>query len=121
VVLQVLRALADHYVANINRFAGDGSYDPTGRLAIQGAAKRDQYVGFLRGTIETVFRARRWDMTAVLDKLASAGALLRTEKDRHTKKVSVESMQHRMICVKWSALQLEDAVTESPPAIKGID
>lgn len=110
-VLVALRALADHYVANVNRFAVDGSHDPSRRQTIQGVARRGQYVGFLRGTVEAVLKARRWNVTAALDKLWAAGALLTTEKDRYTKKVFAGGVQHRMVCVKWSALLPDDHAT----------
>jgi hypothetical protein len=102
-VLAALRALADYYVANVQHFAGDGQHK---RGAVFGAAKDGQYVGFLRSTVEAVFKPRRWHQTALLNKLAESGALLVTEGDRHSKKVSVGGIKHRMVCVKWSALQL---------------
>ena len=108
-VLAALRALADYYVANIQHFAGDGQFK---RGTILGAAKQGQYVGFLRSTIEAVCKPRRWQQTALLNKLAEAGALLVTEGDRHSKKVSVGGIKHRMVCFRWSALQLE---TSPPP------
>lgn len=40
--------------------------------------------------------------------MAEAGALHATEEDRHTKKVSVEGVKHRMVCIKWSAILPED-------------
>jgi hypothetical protein len=107
-VFQALRALADHYVANVNRFTGDGRYDPGSKTSLQGVSKRGSYVGFLRSTVEAVFRARRWNVTAVLDKLADAEALYATERGRHTKKVTAGGVKHRMVCVKWSALLPED-------------
>jgi hypothetical protein len=107
--LLAVRALADYYVANAGRFAGDGLYDQEGRGAIHGSARRQQYVGFLRSTVEAVFRPRRWSQTAVLNKMAEAGALYATEGDRHTKKVSVGGVKHRMVCVKWSALFPDEA------------
>jgi hypothetical protein len=103
-VLLALRALADYYVANIQHFAGDGQYLAERRLAIHGASKRQQYVGFLRSTVDSVFKSRKWNPTAVLNKLTEAGFLCVTEKDRHTKKVSVGGVMHRMVCVKWSAI-----------------
>jgi hypothetical protein len=103
-VLAALRALADYYVANVQHFARDGQ-DKRG--TVLGAAREGQYVGFLRSTVEAVFKPRRWHQTALLNKLSEAGALLVTEGDRHSKKVSVGGIKHRMVCVKWSALQLE--------------
>jgi hypothetical protein len=107
-VLLALRALADYYVANINHFAGDGNYLAERRLVMHGASKRQQYVGFLRSTVDSVFKSRKWNSTAVLNKLSEAGALFLTEKDRHTKKVCFEGVTHRMVCVKWSAILPED-------------
>jgi hypothetical protein len=103
-VLVALRALADHYISNGSHFVGDRHYKPERQTAIQGVVKTQQYVGFLRSTVESVFKARRWSTTAVLNKLAAAGALHATESDRHTKKVSLGGGQHRMVCVKWSVL-----------------
>lgn len=111
-VFQALRALADHYVANVNRFAGDGRYDPGGKTSLQGMSKRGRYVGFLRSTVEAVFKARKWNVTALLDKLADAEALYATERGRHTKKVTAGGVKHRMVCVKWSALLPDD--TDAP-------
>jgi putative DNA primase/helicase len=103
-VLLAVRALADHYVANVSHFAGDGLHDPQRRGAVHGAAKRQVYVGFLRSTVEAVFRQRKWSVTAVLNKMAEAGVLYATEEDRHTKKISVGGVKHRMVCVKWQAI-----------------
>lgn len=110
-ILLALRALADHYVSNLNRFAGDGRYDPAGRVSLQGMSKRHQYVGFLRSTVEAVFKPKRWNTTAVLNKIAQADALYATEHGRHTKKVSVEGVKHRMVCVRWSAILPEDTAS----------
>lgn len=107
-ILLALRALADHYVSNLNRFAGDGRYDPAGRVSMQGVSKRHQYVGFLRSTVDVVLKSWRWNTSAVLNKIAQVDALYATEHGRHTKKVSVEAVKHRMVCVKWSALLPED-------------
>lgn len=107
--LLAVRALADYYVANAGHFAGDGLDDQERRGAVHGSARRQQYVGFLRSTVEAVFRPRRWNQTAVLNKMAEAGALYATEGDRHTKKVSVGGVKHRMVCVKWSALFPDEA------------
>lgn len=103
-VFLALRALADYYVANLNRFAAAGTFEAQKGVSLLGAARKDSYVGFLRSTLEAVLRARNWSPTVVLDKLAAAGALLTTEGERHSKKVSVQGVQHRMICIKWSAL-----------------
>ena len=103
-VLLALRELSDFYVANINRFGGDGHYRRDKRGSLYGASKKQQYVGFLRSTVDTIFKRKRWNPSALLNKLAAAGALHATEEDRYTKKVSVSGVQHRMICVKWSAI-----------------
>jgi hypothetical protein len=117
-VLLALRALADHYVSNLNNFSGDGRYEESEkRSGLHGASKRHAYVGFLRSTVETVFRQRKWNMTAVLNKMAEAQVLFGAEEDRHTKKVSVEGVKHRMVCVKWTALLPED--TYSLDDLKG--
>jgi hypothetical protein len=107
-VLLALRAMADYYVANIQRFAGDGQYNLGKRGTILGASKRHQYVGFLRTTIDLIFKPHKWNQNAVLGKLAEAGAICSTEKDRYTKKVSVEGVNHRMVCIKWLAILPED-------------
>lgn len=110
-VLLALRTLADYYVANINHFAGDGQYDPDKQIALFGTAKNLHYVGFLRSTIEGIFKSRKWNVTAVLNKLAESGMLCVTEKDRHTRKVSINGVIHRIICVKWSAMLPEHIQT----------
>jgi hypothetical protein len=107
-VLIALRALADFYVKNIGHFAGDGCYTSGNRLAIHGASKRDKYVGFLRSTVDSALRPYKWSQTFILNMMAEAGVLYATEEDRHTKKVSVEGVKHRMVCVKWTALLPED-------------
>jgi hypothetical protein len=107
-ILLALRALADHYVSQLTHFAGDGRYDPSSRIKIQGTSKSPHYVGFLRSTVDAVFKARKWNPTAVLNKLAEAGVLYATETGRHTKKVSIEGVKHRLVCVKWSALLPDD-------------
>jgi hypothetical protein len=107
-VLLAVQALADFYVANINHFAGDGPYLAERRLTIHGASKRQQYIGFLRSTVDTVFKTRKWNLTALLNKLAESGVLCVTEKDRYTKKVAIEGVTHRLICVRWHALFLAD-------------
>ena len=89
-------------------FRGDGRYDPIKHLALHGLAERQKYVGFLRSTIENIFKAQKWNTTAMLNKLSEAGALYKTEKDRHTKKVTVDKVNHRMICVKWTTILPED-------------
>jgi hypothetical protein len=110
-VLIALRAMADFYVANIRRFAGDGQYGADKRGTILGSSKRHQYVGFLRTTIDLIFKPHKWNQNTVLGKLAEAGVICSTEKDRYTKKVSVEGINHRMVCIKWSAILPEDIHT----------
>lgn len=107
-VLIALRAMADFYIANIRRFAGDGQYGADKRGTILGSSKRHQYVGFLRATVDLIFKPHKWNQNAVLGKLAETGVICSTEKDRYTKKVSVEGVNHRMVCIKWSALLPED-------------
>jgi putative DNA primase/helicase len=111
-VLQVLRALADYYVTNVTHFSGGQNDAPSNRRAVHGTIRRGEYVGFLRSTIETVFKAYKWRPTPILNKLAGAGALLTTERNRHTRKVSVGNVQHRMVCVKWSSLLPDDKTHE---------
>jgi hypothetical protein len=113
-VLHALRVLADHYVSNTSLFApvsksGESEphyMEPNGsqRKDLQGAVKRKEYVAFTRSVVEAVFQKRKWNATALLNKLVDAGALLTTEKDRHTKRVSVDGVQHRMVCIKWVGL-----------------
>lgn len=108
-VLLALRALADHYISNLNNFAGDGRYEESEkRGALHGASKRHIYIAFLRSTIEALFKQRKWNVTAVLNKMAEAQVLHGAEEDRHTKKISVEGVKHRMVCVKWAAILPED-------------
>jgi hypothetical protein len=103
-VFLALRALADYYIANKARFAVAGTFAPQKGGNLLGSAREDFYVGFLRSTVETVFRARNWNLTALLNKMMAAGVLLTTENERYTKKVCVQGVQHRMICVKWASL-----------------
>ena len=121
-VLLALRALADFYVANVNHFAGDGLYAKDRPSALYGVARRYEYVGFLRSTVEMAFRPRKWNQTAILNGMAEAGALRTTEDDRHTKKVTFEGIKHRLVCVKWSSLFAGDVTppvqnksTDQPP------
>lgn len=111
-VLHVLRALADYYVTHVTHFPGGQNDAPSNRRAVHGTIRRGEYVGFLRSTIETVFKAYKWRPTPILNKLAAAGALLTTEKNRHTRKVSVGNVQHRMVCVKWSSLLPDDDTSQ---------
>jgi len=115
-VLLALRVLADHYVSNPSLFPpvvrgygeGESQPEPLGsggvRRDLQGAVRYREYVAFTRSAVEAVFGKRKWNTTAVLNKLAEAGAIISTEKERHTKKVSIDGIQHRMICFRWSAL-----------------
>jgi uncharacterized protein (DUF927 family) len=107
-VLLVQRTLADHYVSNENLFAGSTYYDPV-RGNLQGAVKKGEYVGFLRTTLDAIFAKRKWNQTAILNKLSESGALTSTEADRHTKKVSIAGVKHRMVCLKWSSLLPDDS------------
>ncbi len=113
-VLTALRALADYYVANLTGFAGDGQYHEGSRHLLLGVARKQEYVGFLRSTLEMVFKTRKWSHTALLNKMSEAGVLLTTEKDRHTKRVRCAGVDHRMVCFKWSAI-LPDDSTSLPP------
>jgi hypothetical protein len=103
-VLLALRELSDFYVANVNRFGGDGFYARERKGSIYGASKKHQYVGFLRSTVDMIFRRKRWNPATLLNKLAEAGALHATEEDRYTKKVCIAGVQQRMVCVKWSTI-----------------
>jgi hypothetical protein len=113
-VLVALRALADYYVANLAGFAGDGQYRGGGRTPLQGLAKKQQYVAFLRSTLDGVFRTHKWNPTALLNKMSEAGVLLTTEKQRHTKRVCYAGVNHRMVCFKWSAILPDDAPHTAP-------
>jgi hypothetical protein len=108
-VLVGLRALADHYMSNLANFAGDGQYIERSRMTLQGIAKKGQYVAFLRNTVDAVFSMRKWQPTALLNKMSEARVLITTEKDRHTKRVRYAGVNHRMICFKWSALLPDDS------------
>jgi hypothetical protein len=107
-----LRALADHYVKNIKHFAGDGQYNSEKKVVLLGSSREYQYVGFLRSTIDSVFRTQRWKTTTILNKLADAGMLCATEDDRYTKKVSIEGVKHRMVCIKWGDLFPDDSISD---------
>jgi hypothetical protein len=108
-VLVALRALADHYISNLPNFAGDGQHVERSRATFQGIAKKGQYVAFLRNTVEAIFNMRKWQPTALLNKMSEVGVLITTEKDRHTKRVRYAGVNHRMICFKWSALLPDDS------------
>lgn len=108
-VLLALRELADFYITNNNHFAGDGGYSRDKPVALFGVGRRHLYVGFLRRTLEAIFKARKWSQVALLNKMAELGVLHVTEGDRHTSKVAIEGIKHRMICIKWSALLPADA------------
>jgi hypothetical protein len=103
-VLIALHTLADYYVSNISHFSGDGQHDSEKRIPLKGSSKKEEYVGFLRSTVDSICRSRAWNPTSILNKLSETGALHATEKGRHTKKVGVAGTQHRMVCVKWAAL-----------------
>jgi hypothetical protein len=108
IVLLALRALADYYVSNIKHFASDGLYNHEKQVALYGASKKQKYVGYLRSTVDTVFKSHKWNSTSMLNKMAEAKVIFMTEDDRHTKKISVGGVKHRMVCIKWSAVFPED-------------
>jgi hypothetical protein len=110
-VLLALRSLADYFIKHGSSFSGHERYDPARKVALYGAVLQGKYVAFLRNTFDDACRRHKWNPTAVLNKLADAGALVTTEDDRHTKRVSVGRVKHRMICVKWSSLFPEDYLT----------
>ena len=113
-VLTALRALADYYVANLAGFAGDGRYREGSRTPLLGVARRPEYVGFLRSTLEAMLKTSKWNSTALLNKMAEAGALLTTEKDCHTKRVRYAGVDHRLVCFKWSAILPDDSSSILP-------
>lgn len=106
-VLIALRALAEYYLSNLSFFAGTDSYKAS-RGSLQGISKSGEYVGFMRKTLDAVFSKRKWNQTMILNKLSEAGVLHSTETDRHTKKVSIEGVKHRLVCIKWSAILPDD-------------
>ena len=108
--LQALRTLSDYFMANSHRFAGSVRYRSESHVSLHGTVKQHQYVGFLRSTVETVFQSHKWNSLALLDKIAQTSALVVTEGDRYTKKVTVDGVKYRMICVKWSALLPDDFI-----------
>lgn len=118
-VLCALRVLADHYVSNTSLFSsvtrneyggeegerrGRSAGETVGRRDLQGAVKSNEFVAFTRSVVENVFGRRKWNTTAILNKLMEAGTIVATEKDRHTKKVSIDGLQHRMVCIRWNSL-----------------
>ena len=105
--LHAIRVLADHYLANRDAFAGTKSF-PSSRKALQGISKQNEYVGFSRKTLDSVFAKYKWRPTMILNKFAEAGVLHATEADHHTKKVTFAGVKHRLVCVKWSALLPDD-------------
>lgn len=106
-VLVALRVLADYYLSNINSFAGTSSYKRAdGSLA--GVSRAQIYIGFMRSTLDTIFSKRKWNQTMLLNKMSESGVLFATEADRHTKKVSIRGVKHRLICIKWSAILPDD-------------
>jgi hypothetical protein len=123
-LLHAVRILADHYISNTGLFPpiAKHSYEdfdgtqmasdnaPIPGKDMQGAVKRLEYVAFMRSTLDVVFQKRKWNSTALLNKMAEAGIIITTEKERHTKKVSVDGIQHRMVCIKWAALFPNDLV-----------
>lgn len=99
-----LGAMADHYVKNIHHFAGDGRHTSAGSAAVHGASKSKEFVGFLSSTVDAIFKRHNLNRFNVLNRMAEVGLLHATENYRHTKKVGVDGLKHRMVCVKWSAL-----------------
>jgi hypothetical protein len=73
-----------------------------------GVSKNGEYVGFTRAALDAVFSKNRWNLTAILQKMAEAKVLIATETDRFTKKVTFAGVKHRLVCVKWSALLPDD-------------
>ncbi len=102
-VLMALRVLADHFASNKNQFAGTENFNAT-RTSLQGLIKQGQYVCFLRKTIDKAFAPKKWNSWTILNKMGEAEVIHSAEKDRHTRKIRVEGIPHRMVCVKWSAL-----------------
>ena len=102
-VLRALRVLADHYLSNLNSFAGTETFSAS-RKGMQGISKNGVYVGFMRNTLDGIFGKYRWNQTAVLQKMSEAGVLISTEADRFTKKVTHFGVKHRLVCVKWSSI-----------------
>lgn len=113
-VLMMLRALADFSIKHGSNFSGDERYDPARKVDLYGAVFPGRYVAFLRDTFDAVCRRHKWNPTASLNKLAEAHALVTTESDRHTKRVSVGRIKHRMICVKWPFLFPENFPPSDP-------
>lgn len=46
----------------------------------------------------------------MLARMSEAGVLHATEKDRYTKKVNIEGVPHRLVCIKWPALLIDDTL-----------
>lgn len=108
-VFAALRLLGDHFISNPLLFASAGeSLLAEQRRDLQGAVRRGEYVGYTRSVIDRLFGLRKWNSTAVLNKMTEAGALSGADKDRLTKKVSVDGVQIRLVCVKWAALFPDD-------------
>lgn len=101
-----LQALADFYVSNQRLFHGSDPYRSLdNKQSIFGAARPNQFVGFLSATIADVLAKRQWNTTAILNKFADEGNILdRPEAGRHSRKVSVDRVKARMICIRWTAL-----------------
>lgn len=113
-VAVALGALADHYVKNVRHFAGDGRHESDRSAAVHGASKSGEFVGFLASTVDAVFRRHNLNRFTVLNRMTETGLLHATENYRHTKKVGVGGLKHRMVCVKWSALFPEDPAAGQP-------
>ena len=112
-VLMMVHALADFSIKHGNSFSGHETYDPARKGDLYGAILPGTHVAFLRDTFDAVCHRHKWNPTAALNKLAEAHALVTTESDRHTKRVSVGRIKHRMICVKWTLLFPENSYPAS--------
>jgi len=106
-VLIALRTLAEYYLSNLSLFVGTEEFKAS-RSTLQGISKKGQYIGFMRNTLETVFSKRKWSQTMMLNKMSESGVLVATESDRFTKKVSMAGVNHRLVCIKWSAILPDD-------------
>jgi putative DNA primase/helicase len=110
--LLALRIIADYYLSNLAAFAGTKEYRASRGKSVLGVSKNGEYIGFTRTSLDAVFLKRRWNQNTILQKLSESRALLLTEADRYTKKVTFGGVKHRLVCIKWSAL-LPDAVDET--------
>jgi hypothetical protein len=108
-VLIALRALAEYYLSNLSLFVGTDAYKHS-RNSLHGISKRGEYIGFMRSALDTVFIRHKWNQTMILNKMSEAGVLHSTEADRHTKKVTIGGVKHRLVCIKWSAILPDDNI-----------